>query len=219
MDVPRERRLERLDAGHPAGQRIIDPEQRLGPRGSEHERRGGRRLLRARRPSGSTPAGSSTSRASTSSRWDINFGANFFGREGYPQSYYVRACAAARHRRDPVPQPDRQHRHVPPRQRLRARPAAREDVQHRPRRALRDGGALQRDEQQHRPRARQPRSGTFDNRPGREHVHAERAFNDDPRDPEPADPPARRRASRSDVSAIVLSEARPGIPGRAFSFS
>jgi hypothetical protein len=25
--------------------------------------------------------------------WDINFGANFFGREGYPQSYYVRACA------------------------------------------------------------------------------------------------------------------------------
>lgn len=25
--------------------------------------------------------------------WGINLGANFFGREGYPQSYYVRACA------------------------------------------------------------------------------------------------------------------------------
>ena len=49
----------------------IDPrsEQRLGPGGSEHERRHGRRLLGQDHHSGSTRGGSSTSRASTSSRW------------------------------------------------------------------------------------------------------------------------------------------------------
>ncbi len=61
----------------------------------------------------------------------INFSANFFGREGYPQSYYIRnrQIDGAGSRQRNLVRPDRL---VPPRQRLPARPAPGEGVQHRP---------------------------------------------------------------------------------------
>ena len=64
--------------------------------------------------------------------WGIDLGANFFGREGFPNPYYVRTRARGRRRYEPsVPDPDRPGRHVPVRQRLRVRPAPGEDVQFR----------------------------------------------------------------------------------------
>jgi len=92
VDGARELRLERLDAEHPQ-EAILDPNNRWNYAGQNED--------------GGTVVGySGKTSVWVNSRWQfnvsglyqlplgINASANFFGREGYPQSYYVRARRA-----------------------------------------------------------------------------------------------------------------------------